>query len=132
MAKQILRWSNVEKAVREYLIAGLSVPVFTRTGASPPPSYVLIERTGGAFTAIDKAFDIEVVVVAPSREAMWDLVADVESLMHGLPTQAAGGVYVDEVSEAFGFAFDQSGNPNERRAEALYTLTVRPNVVATP
>lgn len=132
MARQVLRWPNVEKAVKNYLAAGLTVPVFTRTGIDPPSSYVLIERTGGAFSSIDKAFDVEVVVVAPSREAMWDLAADVESLMHALPTQAAGSVYVDEVRESFGFAFDQSGNPNERRAEALYTLTVRPNAVATP
>lgn len=126
MGSNRLRWPNVERAAREYLAGMLTVPVLTRTGKTPPSRYVLIERTGGTGSTVDKSFDIEVTAVAGTRNDLWDLVADVESAMFALSASVAGDVYVDDVRDVFGFAHEATANPDERRAIATFALTVRP------
>ena len=39
---------QIEKVVRDYLMAELSTPVYLDLPEVPPASYVLIERTGGS------------------------------------------------------------------------------------
>lgn len=125
MANQ-LRWPNVERAVKNYLDAALTVPVYTRTGSTPPDEYVTLERSGGGGQWIDKTVDLEVAVIAGDRDRLWDLVADVEGLMWALGASEADGVYVDDVEVAFGFAFDPPLDQDVRRASATFALTVRP------
>lgn len=126
MAEIKLRWPNVEKALLAYLNEALDVVVYTNTGGSLPGRYVTVERSGGGGQWIDKTIDIALAVHAQSRGAMWDLVADVESVMWSLAAHAAAGVYVDDVEMPFGFAFDPPADQNVRRASATFTLTVRP------
>ena len=40
----------IEKIIRDYLLANLSVPVYVDVPAEPPEKYVVIERTGGGET----------------------------------------------------------------------------------
>lgn len=124
-----MRWPNAERAVRVHLAELLApVRVYTERPSKPPVSYVTVERVGGASAWIDREVDIEVTVVAADRGDMWDLAASVETAMAALA--AAGtpdGVYVDDVTTAFGFANDPPADPAKRRATATFTLTVRPH-----
>lgn len=126
MAEKTLRWANIEKAVRKYLTGLLSVVVWAETGNDPGAEYVNVERIGGTSEWINRSVDVQVSVVAASRGRMWFLAADVESAMWSLAAHAGGGVYFDDVAEAFGFAFDPPDSQGVRRAIATYTLTVRP------
>lgn len=40
----------IEKIIRDYLLARISVPVYVDVPAEPPESYVVVERTGGGET----------------------------------------------------------------------------------
>ena len=117
-------WPNVEEAVVAWLGA-LGRPVYTETGPSTPAEYLVVERVGGAGTAIDQDVDVEVSVIAPTRAAMWALVSQVEARMEAL---AANGTdtYVDDVALTFGFKVDPYPNVTVRRATATFTVTVRP------
>lgn len=124
-----LRWPNVEKAVVTYLAQELTAPVFTRTAsdtAEKHDKFAVLERSGGSGLWIFKDVDISIAVTARTREAMWDLAADVETAFDALAAGYAGDVYVDDVEEAFGFAFDPAENSDLRRASAIFSLTVRP------
>lgn len=124
-----LRWPNAERAVVAWLKPRLVATVFSETSKTMPPLYAVVERTGGGDgILIDKKIDVAIAVVAPTRGAMWDLAADVESAMWALSANAtADGVYVDEVECPFGFAWDPPASQEIRRATATFTLTVRPS-----
>jgi hypothetical protein len=98
--------------------------VYTETGPTTPTEYLTVERVGGTGTRIDRDVDVEISVIAGTRTAMWDLVAQVEARIRALA--ATGDPYVDDVAETFAFAFDPYPNQSARRATATYTLTVRP------
>lgn len=126
MAERTLKWANVEKAVKAYLGGLINVAVWTETGSDPGGEYITVERVGGNTEWISKHIDVEVTVTAATRARMWELAGDVESAMWSLAAHGGGGVYFDDVTEAFGFAFDPPDNQDVRRAIATYTLTVRP------
>jgi len=122
-------WPDIERAVVAWF-APLGRPVYTETGPTVPTEYLTVERVGGVGTSIDRDVDVEISVIAVTRTAMWDLVADVEARVRAL---AANGdplgvppFYVDDIAERFAFAFDPYPNTAARRATATYTLTVRP------
>ena len=121
-----MRWANVEKAMVTYL-RKLNVSVYTETTGVMPARYIRVERVGGSAEWISRDIDIEIRAVAETRSALWDLVADIETAMYDLATQeAASGVYVDDVTVAFGFAWDPPANQNICAAIGTFTLTVRP------
>jgi len=121
------RWVNLERAVGRYLGDVTGHLVYTESASTMPAAYVTVERVGGGGQGADRDVDIEVTVTAPTRPAMWDLAADVESAMDALASaDATTGVYVDDVATAFGFASDPPPDPTRRRARATFTLTVRP------
>lgn len=121
-----MRWANVEKAMVAYL-QKLNVSVYTETTGVMPARYIRVERVGGSAEWISRDIDIEIRVVAETRSALWDLVADVETAMYDLATQgAAPGAYVDDVAVSFGFAWDPPTNQKICAAIGTFTLTVRP------
>ena len=121
-----MRWANVEKAMVSYL-RKLNVSVYTETTGAMPARYIRVERVGGSAEWISRDIDIEIRAVAETRSALWDLVADIETAMYDLATQeAASGVYVDEVTTTFGFAWDPPTNQKICAAIGTFTLTVRP------
>lgn len=125
-----LRWPNVERAVIGHLEVALpAATVYSELPANGlPAEYVQVTRTGGGGDLlVDQEVDVETVVTASTRGAMWDLAADVETAMRGLAAGATpGGVYVDDVRLAFAFADDPPADQSRRRATATFTLTVRP------
>jgi hypothetical protein len=125
--EQRLRWPNVEKAVRAWLGAETGRPVYTETPSDPPAEYFTVERLGGNRNdPIERDVDVEVTATARDRGVMWDLAADAESVMAALACRGVGEIYVDEVTEAFGFAVDPQPDQDARVARATFTLTVRP------
>ena len=121
-----MRWANVEKAMVTYL-RSLGVAVYTETKDSMPGRYLRVERVGGGAEWISRDVDIEIRVVAETRSAVWDLVADVEAAMEALAANgAAPGVYIDDVRVTFGFSWDPPDNQTTRAAIGTFTLTVRP------
>ena len=121
-----MRWANVEKAMVTYL-RRLGVAVYTETPGPMPSRYIRVERVGGSAEWISRDIDIEIRVVAETRSALWDLVADIETAMYDLSGQeATPGIYIDDVTVAFGFAWDPPANQNICAAIGTFTLTVRP------
>lgn len=117
-------WPDIERAVVAWL-GTLGRPVYTETGPTTPAEYLTVERVGGTGTRIDRDVDVEISVIAATRPALWDLVADVEARIRALAA-TGDGMYVDDVVEAFAFSIDPYPNTSVRRATATYTLTVRP------
>ena len=121
-----MRWANVEKAMVTYL-RRLGVAVYTETTGTMPSRYIRVERVGGSAEWISRDIDIEIRVVAETRSALWDLVADIETAMYDLSGQeATPGIYIDDVTVAFGFAWDPPANQKICAAIGIFTLTVRP------
>ena len=121
-----MRWANVEKAMVAYL-QKLNVSVYTETTGTMPSRYIRVERVGGSAEWISRDIDIEIRAVAETRSALWDLVADIETAMYDLSGQeATPGIYIDDVTVAFGFAWDPPANQNICAAIGTFTLTVRP------
>lgn len=121
-----LVWPNVERAVVAWLtdrIAGMAIYTETDAGANPPLPRLEVARVGGTGRGIEKDVDVEIVVHAATRNALWGLVAHVETAMAALA--AAGDPYVDDVVETFAFAADPT-ETSRRRATATYSLIVRP------
>jgi hypothetical protein len=105
----------------------LGVAVYTETTGTMPSRYIRVERVGGSAEWISRDIDIEIRVVAETRSALWDLVADIETAMYDLSGQeATPGIYIDDVTVAFGFAWDPPANQNICAAIGTFTLTVRP------
>ena len=124
------RWGNVEKAVVAYLAEGTGLPVYTETAGTMPARYLRIERIGGGAEWIDRDVDIEIRAVTAARGDLWDLVDEVDGLMTDLAANdATPGFYIDEVSVAFGFAWDPPDDASNCAAIGTYTLTVRPRPV---
>ncbi|XBH21611.1 hypothetical protein V5R04_15605 [Jonesiaceae bacterium BS-20] len=127
---QQLRWPNIEAALVAYFSAALAIPVFTTTGtetASTHDRFLKIERSGTSSLWISKHMDISISVITHDRSSMWDLVADTESTLESLNPGQAGPIYIDEVEEIFGFAYDPADDPALRQASAIFSLTLRPN-----
>lgn len=121
-----MRWANVEKAMVAYLTETVTT-TYTQTATPMPDRYLLIARAGGGGESIDKTVDIEIRAVAAARGDLWDLVGDVEEAMRDLiANDAAPGVYVDDVTVAFGFAWDPPADQSNAAAIGTYILTVRP------
>lgn len=120
-----LAWGNIERAVVDYLTAA-GIPTYTEPSGKLPSAYATVERVGGTGQWIDKTVDIEIAAIADLRGDMWSLASDIESLMYELNASVAGGIYVDEVADIFGFASDPPPDQNRRRATATFSLTVRP------
>jgi hypothetical protein len=131
-------WPDVERLVARWLTATIGLSTYghehnldvyrggevgdDEQGRVP---FLTVERTGGVGRAIDKDVDIEIGVWTPDRATLWPLVQRVETALEALAA-SGDGEYVDDVTEAFGFAYDPYPNQSVRRAIATYTLTVRP------
>lgn len=124
------RWGNVEKAVVSYLTQRLHVPVYTQTAGTMPDRYIRIERVGGGGETIARTVNIEIRAVETARSDLWELVDDIDSLMEDLAANdATPGFYIDDVTVAFGFAWDPPDDASNSAAIGTYTLTVRPQTV---
>lgn len=126
-----LRWANVERLVVQWLSQRTTATVFTETSTdldkyALTTGAILVQRSGGSTAEISKDVDIEIWVYRGTRALMWDLAADVESVMADLAADATAEGYVDDVIEAFGFSQEPYANQSVRRATATYQLTVRP------
>lgn len=127
MPEQRLVWPNVEKAVVAWLRAETARTVYTELPASPAEEYFFVERVGGSRDdPVERDVDVEVSATARDRDGMWDLAGEAESAMAALACRGVGEVYVDEVTEPFGFAVDPQPDQDARVARATFALTVRP------
>lgn len=129
MVRPARRWPNVEKQLAAWLAAATGHPVFTETDSSLTnhlPAYK-IARVGGADAVeLGKAIQVEVESLASTRPAMWDAVAAVETAMAGLAANGTPDWYVDDVTETFSAAVQETSNDGVRKASATYALTLRP------
>ena len=74
----------IEEIVRDYLLAGLSVPVYVDVPAEPPESYVVIERTGGGETDHIRSAMVAIQSYGASRYDAATLHEDVLLLLKNL------------------------------------------------
>ena len=129
-------WPLIEAALVDHLPTVTSIP-WEAPGRSDAGARIplgVVEQAGGGQTSgFDQHVDIEVTVYAANRAGCWYLAAQVDqAILRGLNPGGAGGIFVDETAQAFGWVIDpdRSGDGYEV-ATATYTLTVRPQVEAT-
>lgn len=76
----------IEKIILDYLTATLSVPVAVERAETPPPKYVLIERTGGGEVNHVMQATVAIQAYAQSRYDAAALMQEVIDAMHGILT----------------------------------------------
>ena len=94
----------------------------------------VVEQVGGIQdVGLDKQATVEVTVYAARRPGCWQLASAIDiAMLRGLNPGAAGGVFIDETQQAFGWVIDPDrAGDGYVLATATYTLTVRPQVEAT-
>ena len=84
----------IEKTVRDYLDGVLAVDVYTDKPASPPASYVVIERVGGSMVNLARQARMAIQSYGRTRLEAAQLHEQVLAVMPDMQT-VDGGVHLD-------------------------------------
>lgn len=128
-------WPSVEAALIDHLPTVTPID-WEAPGRSEPGARVplgVVEQVGGIQdVGLDKQATVEVTVYAARRPGCWQLASAIDiAMLRGLNPGAAGGVFIDETQQAFGWVIDPDrAGDGYMVATATYTLTVRPQVEA--
>lgn len=127
-------WPLIEAALIDHLPTVTSVP-WEAPGRSDAGARIplgVVEQIGGIQdVGLDKQVTVEITVYAARRPGCWQLASAIDiAMLRGLNPGAAGGVFIDETDQAFGWVIDPDrAGDGYQVATATYTLTVRPQEV---
>ena len=127
-------WPIIEQPLCDHLQASTSFPWTIEGGHlnDRKPLGIVQVSGGGHDLNLEHTPDVEVTLIGPTRDGLWQMARQVDRAMVGLnpggihPHEGTP-VFVDEVATVFGWRIDPDrGTSTYRVATATFNITLRP------